>query len=59
MCARKWKARGWRTDSGPVSHAGLWEMLLQPIDSHLGTLARGWRTAIGPLSHAGMWEMLL
>ena len=38
MRACKWKARGWRTAIDLVSHAGLWHMLLQLINTHIDTL---------------------
>ena len=37
-CARKWRARGWVSITGPVSYSQLWDSLLRFMDTHQGIL---------------------
>ena len=36
--ARRWKLRGWTGSSGPVSNVPLWELLLDTLSTHTGSI---------------------
>ena len=36
--ARRWKLRGWTGSSGPVSNVPLWELLLDTLSAHTGSI---------------------
>ena len=36
--ARRWKLRGWTGSSGPVSNVPLWELLLDTLGAHTGSI---------------------
>ena len=36
--ARRWKLRGWTGSSGPVSNVPLWELLLDTLNAHTGSI---------------------